>query len=1152
MRVEFSFSNLGGAPATGIRVRFSHPAGVTYVEGSDALGDAAAAGETVVAGAGAAVADLPTNETHRIGCSFRVQERIEDGTQLRFQAALITDQTPVIASNAETILVRSAPVLHNPLTAAKIVAGPHPKPGDMLTIRATVANTGSSSAHEVVAILPVPPYTRYVPRSARVAGRAIAYSGDEPFDYAAEHALAERLPPGQSIELEYQAIVESPLPDGTRIRAAGSISSREIGEFALESPEIAVSSPPNFANDETALTVFCDDVVSPGTRVPIAVRISNSGTGDAHNVSMTIDLPAGLAYTPGSAHLDGQPVSDDVFAAATFSLGTVAPGRVLEVGISAIVIGGASEDLPLTAALRWKAPASAPAQPSQREFSRTLHVRVASRFTRARNVIEASRPVVQAREDVAFVAHVFNDGTAAESDVNLRVIPGAFLEDIRISESAEEPAPYEEPFSLGIVQPQIERVFTITARVASPVPDRARITLGAVLEFAAGTFDLGVANVTVRSRPRVAAETCSWLRHQTEPIRPGQTHDIAIAFTNDGADVLRDARIDLDVPPELRVERAQNARREADALLFGEVAPQTTHQAHIGVRLVCPPKSGGAVVLNGTLTGRGISPVHLQPIEIPTFAQPEFARTAHLRADPSESIKAGERVAYEIALRNSGDGSAQRLLLRATPSDLAVYVPGTTQLNGVTIADDRGSSQLCSERGLALTDVHPGMDVRVRWEMAVISPVAAGSSIETRAGAEWDDGHAVALAAPPLRVLSAPSLEAGSAGTPISLANLAASAQTAAAQPIAEPPPPSQEEEPEVFDGTESDSASGEVRELEALAEPDVADETFAESQIAEPQIAEPQIAQSAASQYDLAEESSAESDALDERTAESELPDAALAQASFVPTLIAAPIIGAPSAVATHVERAEEPAPENPRTHAQAAADQTAVPTLYADLLPDQLAQILRTIEKSDAGGLLPHLFASRALLPNALAGADPAAAQTIANSLHAMRAPLDRFFVRLRAPRLAVTAKDLEDRDARFAMRSLLDTIVQTQPQPLPDRPQGVVRLRGSVDVETLRRRAPALEPAPLGSVAPWIFTAQLLGSRIEYDLAESSKHAVHSDVLGMYRSELIKVFGVLETLPMPEFHRVLSSSVNRTLDEALAAVLEALRAGAHVAVD
>src|SRR6185437_9311367 len=107
-----------------------------------------------------------------------------------------------------------------------------------------------------------------------------------------------------------------------------------------------------------------------------------------------------------------------------------------------------------------------------------------------------------------------------------------------------------------------------------------------------------------------------------------------------------------------------------------------------------------------------------------------------------------------------------------------------------------------------------------------------------------------------------------------------------------------------------------------------------------------------------------------------------------------------------------------------------------------------------------------------------------------------------------------------------------------PLTGRPAGIVRLSGAVNLDALRRRAGELENAPLGSVVPWIVNAQLIGERVEYN------GGGRSDVLGLYRAELIKVFSVLETLPMPEFHRVLTSSVNRTLDDALGAVLDALR--------
>jgi hypothetical protein len=218
----------------------------------------------------------------------------------------------------------------------------------------------------------------------------------------------------------------------------------------------------------------------------------------------------------------------------------------------------------------------------------------------------------------------------------------------------------------------------------------------------------------------------------------------------------------------------------------------------------------------------------------------------------------------------------------------------------------------------------------------------------------------------------------------------------------------------------------------------------------------------------------------------------------------------------------------------------------LYLDLSHEELAHAIQTLEKSDAGGLIPHLFAVRALFPNAIAGADARVAQTVENAAHAIRAPLDRLFVRLRMPRLAVSAKDLEDRDSRFALRALVDAVLDARPQaPAADAPQGLVRLSGTVDVDALRRRGAELEHAPLGAVVPWIISSHLIGERIEYSTEESS------NVLALYRTELIKVFSVLETLPIPEFHRVLSSSVNRTLDDALGAVLDALRAAAQYSV-
>jgi hypothetical protein len=785
----------------------------------------------------------------------------------------------------------------------------------------------------------------------------------------------------------------------------------------------------------------------------MTMRVLNSGTGDAQNVSITLDLPAGLAYTPGSAHIDGQPVSDEAFAGNTFSLGFVPAGRIADAGISTIVVVQTGDDLPIVATVRWKH--------GERRFTRTLRVRVSSRFTRARNYIEVDRGIIAAREDVTFTAHVFNDGTAPESDVALRVLPGAFLENIRIAESPEEPVAYSEPFNLGIVQPHAERTFTIRARVASPVPDRTQTTLGAVLEFASGTFDLGVANIVVRSRPHVQAEACTWERSQSDVLRPGHTHDILIRFTNDGADVLRDARMEFALPPELVLERAQNARREGAATLhFGDIPAETTHEARVGIRLVRPPRRERTLVIEATLSGRGISPMQFESLDIPTYSQPEFAEDAQLRSNPAENVNAGERVAYEVLLRNTGDGPAERLVIRAVPSNLAVYIPGSTSLNRMMIQDDLGTSQLWSQRGLVLTDVNPNVDLRIRWEMLVISPLAAGTAIDTRVVAEWDEGQSLALSAPTLHVLSSPSLQAGAGGTPISVAQLVPGLEAPLAETIVPPP-------------------QAVIEEVRRPTAPLFADQVPAQAPPGYRELVEP-------------------------HPSIGEGP----------------PQIGEPPS----------------------AARQTS-PIMSVDFSQEDLAQAIRTLDKSDAGGLIPHVFAVRAFFPNSLAGADPRQAQAVENAARAVRAPLDRFFVRLRVPRLAITAKDLEDRDSRFALRGLVAAVSEAPADELDARTTGVVRLSGPVDVDALRRRGNELEQSPLGSVIPWIINAHLLGSTIEYN------GGGRSDVLGLYRGELIKVFSVLETLPMPEFHRVLSTSVNRTLDDALGAVLDTLRPAAQL---
>jgi uncharacterized repeat protein (TIGR01451 family) len=1069
IRVSFSFSNLGGAAATGVRVRFSHPLGVEHVAGADVVDDQALPeGESFINPGGGSIGALEPNTQRRVTCTFRVNDTIEDGSELLFQAALATDQTPLVGSNIERLTVRSRPELQNTSTFVAITSPTQPKPGDVITVRATVRNNGSSSAHDVVLVMPAPQHTHYIARSARIDGRVVAGIEGEAFDYDGGTILSERLAPGQSVIAEYQATIDSPLADGTKIRAEGTVGSRECSEFDIRSSEIVVSSPVDFSDEDTAFTVLSDDVVTPGTRIPMTLRALNAGTGIAERVQISFSLPDGLVYAPGSATIDGQPLADESIADLTFSLGSLAAGRTVEVGIAATVAVPAQgrTDLPIGATLRWN---PTRALGAERSFSRRLSVRVAPRFSRARNFVEADRGVAKARDDVKFLVHVFNDGTAPDENVRMRLTPGLYLTDVRVGESDDEVVPYDEPLPLGVVAPHEERVFVVHATIASRVPDRSTVMLGVLLEQREGAVDLGAASIVVRSRPTV--ESVAWELVSSGPLRPNRTIDVLVRVTNSGSDVLRDARLSLTLPPELVLERAVDARRESEGLAFVDVPAETTHEARVTLRLSRAVSANRTLALEGWLHGKGISPVQFPALEVPTFAEAQFAGSTSIIAIPSETVNAGERLYYEVRMRNEGDGPAERLTVRVVPTNLAVYVPSSTTVNGMPLADDAGASQLWAARGLVLADVDPHVDVRIRWEMMVMTPLAAGTGLDTRAVLEWDDGTTHAVAAPTVRVQAQPSLSETTAGTPISIAR------------------------------------------------------TF---HAEEPPVLAPAPIEST--------------------------PETAALVASAVPQPLApaaaTPVVEPPRSiaelVAEHAERLE--APPAPAALPQPTATSAEFPTpfLYVDFNAERLSHTLRMLERSEsAGGLVQHLFAMRMLFPENAIGGAPELGTIFSNSSRALRAPLEKLFVRLRMPRLTLTGKDLEDRDSRDALRTLLEVLSFAPSAPPQGPPAGLVRVGGAIELDVVRSLIPELDASPLGSAIPWLINAQLLGSTIYRD-------GERADGLEHYRTELLGVLTVLNELPIEEFHRVLIASVNRTLDEALAVVMNDLRGAARIAAE
>jgi uncharacterized repeat protein (TIGR01451 family) len=1090
VRATFAFYNFGGAAATGLRVRFNLPEGLRYVAGSARVDDRAlddVRGETpILAGNGVDIGEVPPGVERRIALAYVVASTIENGATFDLQAALVSNETDVIGSNVVRLVAESAPVLDNPETVGALEAVRVPEPGEEIRVAARVHNSGHATARDVVVVLPVPDRTSYVPESTRIDGREVAIDerGGDPFGLGNATIATTALAPGATLVVEYRARIDSPLDDSTRIVLTGAVASRETPEFELARAELTVRSTSRFDTQATRLAIDAPSEVEPGRRVRVALVAENAGTCAADDVRVRITLPEGLRYAPGSRAIDGRSVSESDDPGA-FVFPRIDAGRRVEAAIDAYVVSPAVDGtpLPIAATLHWST--------GSRAFERTLIVRSAPRFLETRNVLTLEGPAhVTPGSDVRATVRIANDGTAQATGVRVVIDADPALQPLHYGDAGGEARVQSGAIDLGTLGPGATQTFALLGTVASPIADRSTIRLAARLESdQTPALALGRIELTVRSRPRFAPANSTLTYPSGEPLRPGSHADVHAVLVNEGTDVAHDVRLQLDVTSDARIESVDGATRVGNALLFGDVDPGARVEATVRLRLARLVARGTAIALHGRLEAVGLLPFGLAPVTIPTVAEPLFHDGATMRTQPSESVDAGEPLYVRMAVRNSGDGAANRLVARAYLPAHTTYLPGSTFVNDVPLLDVDGGSVLWSKNGLVLEDVDPGVEVVVRYGLVVNTPLPAGTLIDAHADLSWDGGGSLTLSAPAVRVRSTPAFAVRASGLPFSVSGIAPrtidvlrdvaeqrreTQRIPSAPPLAAlPPAPAFERAP-----FRAGDEAIEARFTPAAPEPRVA---------AQPPLTHVEPAQPEPSQANVAEPHGAEPEAAD-------------------------------------VAEAELHAPEAPRDR---------VRLVFAR---DALERALAFLEQSDYGGLVTHLFAIRTLIPTAFAGLDGDAPAKLAAERDALRAVVDRLFIKMRMPRYALTAKDLEDRTSRAALVELVHALGEAHPADDPGPGEGAVVLEGPFEIARITRHLGALENDPLGSAVPWLVLAELLPSTFVSPAG--------GEALAGYRNALIATFTNVASLPSEEFHRVLAGTQHAALDAALRDARTALR--------
>ncbi len=1138
MRATFAFYNFGGAAATGLRVRFSLPDGLRYVPGSARVDDRAlddVRGETSLLGpSGADVGEVPPGVERRITLAYVVAPTIENGAVLELQAALVSNETDVIASNVARLVADSAPQLENPETVASIEAVRVAEPGEAVRLAARVHNDGHATAHDVVVVLPVPDRTAYIDGSARIDGReaAIDERGGDPFGFGNSTIASTALAAGATLVVEYRARIDTPLDDNTRLALGGAVASAETAEFELARAELTVRSASRFDTETTRLVVDAPSEVEPGRRVRIGVVAENAGTCAADDVRVRLTLPDGLRYAPGSRAVDGRSVSESD-APGSFVFARIDAGRRVEAAVDAYVVSPAVDGtpLPLAGSLRWST--------GSRTFERTLTVRSSPRFLETRNslTLDGASQVVPASEARATI-RIANDGTAQATGVRIAIEADPALQLLRYADDGGEARVQAAGIDVGTLAPGAARVYALIGTVASPIADRFPIRLRARLETdQTAPLALGNIELLVRSRPRFTPATATLAYPSSEALRPSGHGDVHIALVNEGTDTARDVRLQLDVTDDARVEAVDGATKVGTSLLFGDIAPGARAEATVRLRLARLVARGTAITVNGRLEAVGLLPLALAPVTIPTIAEARFDGGATLRTQPSETVDAGEPLYVRLTVRNTGDGAASRLVVRGALPVHTAYLPGSTLVNDVPLLDVDGGSVLWSQAGLILEDVDPGIEVVVRYGSIVNTPLAAGTLVDAHMDLGWDGGGTLAISSPAVRVRSTPAFAVRATGLPFSVSGIAPrtadvlhdiAEQRRAAQTQLPPPltalPPAAPPEPATPDRATFRYDEDAIEARFTPAPPPVAPPPVAPPPVAPPP--EPAAVVEPEQIYEPAE-------AVEEPA----MPDADVA-AGAVDALPSEPehvagITGYQAPPEAPVAVAEPEPPIEPVVEAPPPVVRRARLVFARDALERALA----FLEQSEYGGLITHLFAIRTLLPTAVVGVDGDVPGKLAAEREALRGVVDRLFIKMRMPRYALTGKDLEDRSSRSALVELVHALHDSIQIEETHPGDAAVVMEGVIDVDRLMPHLADLESDPLGSARPWLLLAELLPSSFITPPSAGEE-------MNAYRSALISTFTNVAALPNDEFHRVLRETQNAALDAALRDVRAALR--------
>lgn len=981
--------------------------------------------------------------------------------------------------------------------------------------------------------------------------------------------------PGQERRIELAYSVAGAIENGTTIELQAAVASFELPPVGSNVVRLVARSRPQLHNALTGVTIDAKPDPVPGAEAQITVRLHNAGESSAHDVVVVAPIPEHTAYVAGSARVNGREVERDLGGAGFDRTYAPIVARTLPASASATLVYRVRIHTPLADGTVVTARARIASQetPAFALEPASLVIRASPDFQDDRTAFAAD-PAFDARPGarVALTLTACNAGTAAAEAVTATVeLPDALvlvrgasrIDDRAVRDRRKDPL----HFDLGRIDAGATVALRVEAVVASPLPDATTLVTAATLtweparETPVRRLERSIA---IRSEPALPRRRNLLARSGSEVVRPGGDVEAAILVANDGSAAAGDAVLHIRLDPaidEARIfDKTTRLPLDGDTIDLGSLDAYASRRLTLRGRVRAPYPDRSEIHVSASLHTRELGETPLGDALWVVDSHPAFSpETSRLELAGEAMLRPNQLADVDIAIANVGSDVAHGVCLR-------LYVSPEARLESVDGAAREKST-------LQFGEILPGARARARLGLRLLRGLAKEYPVTLDAVLTADAMLPVPLGRLTIATTAEPDFSVGTfRSEPIDAVDVgetiewvlhlrnggdgpARRVQIAVCQPDAL-----------IYVPNSTTVNDVPMRDIGALAPFAVARgivlndvDPGVEAAIRWCDVvhnglpAGESIVLSAQIRYDGDRDDEVVSNELKVRAAPvfaNAIPglpfgldgmigpafgggQRALSQERFVELPPPTPVGGGAESNGTGRSLPQTAYPAIADTGGDVAeagilltsaspATRTGAAVAFT---AERLTRSLRFLEEARFGGLVTHVFALRAFLPDAIGDAHDGALSSLRDLL---REELDRLFIKLRLPSYVIAARDVETPSLRSTIERVLHGAAAAHGTPA-ESPAASLTLRATVDPAEFADLGERLQTAELAGALPWAALARLLpDSTLAFQ---------------RYRSLSSERFDALADADAGEFIDALQKRADPALDDALNDVRESL---------